>query len=288
MTKPFTPVLAVKGTAIYRNDRYVAQSTDSYSLAAGAISRNWAGLKAELIYDNTIKRNANIFFGTRFKIFGEYYRDLEMKNSGMFVVGGDFRHYQKIHRDLIWANRFAVSSSFGPTKLLYYLGGVDNWLGFLFNKVPMFDNSVPVDQYANYGFQATATNMRGFVQNVRNGNNFALINSEIRWPVIRYFAGHPLRSKFLDNLQVIAFGDVGSAWTGLSPWSGENVWDKEVISNGTVTVILDTLRDPVVGGFGFGVRSLISGYFVRADWAWGIENSTILPNVFYLSFSLDF
>jgi hypothetical protein len=63
----------------------------------------------------------------------------------MFVVGADFRHYMKIHRELIWANRFAASSSFGPYKLIYYLGGVDNWMGFLFNSLPMFDNTIPVD-----------------------------------------------------------------------------------------------------------------------------------------------
>ncbi|MCK7536913.1 MAG: hypothetical protein MZV63_41120 [Marinilabiliales bacterium] len=63
----------------------------------------------------------------------------------MVVVGADFRHYQKIHRDLIWANRFAASTSMGPSRLIYYLGGVDNWMGYIFNDTPMFDQSVPVD-----------------------------------------------------------------------------------------------------------------------------------------------
>ncbi len=80
--------------------------------------------------------------------------------------------------------------------------------------------------------------MRGFTQNIRNGNSFALINSEIRWPFIRYFAGHPLRSNFLNSLQVVGFGDIGTAWTGRSPWSGENAWDNEVIENGPVKVVL--------------------------------------------------
>lgn len=287
-TRPFTPALAVKGTVFFRSDRYIPQSTDISTLNADDFTRHWAGLKAELIYDNTIKRTSNIYFGTRFKIFGEYFRDIGMKKSDMFVVGGDFRHYLRIHRDLIWANRLAFSSSFGPTRLIYYLGGVDNWMGYFFNKIPMFDNSVAVNPELNYGFQALATNMRGFSQNARNGPNFALINSEIRWPVIRYFAGHPVRSRFLDNLQVVAFGDIGSAWNGLTPWSGDNEWEKEVVTHGPVTITLDTMRDPLIGGFGFGVRSMLAGYFIRADWAWGVENSDILPRVFYLSLSLDF
>jgi len=206
----------------------------------------------------------------------------------MFIVGADFRHYLKIHRELIWANRFAASSSFGPTKLVYYLGGVDNWLGFLFPSTPMFDNSIPVSPDHNYGFQATATNLRGFSQNVRNGNNFALINSEIRWPFIRYFAGHPLRSNFLNSLQLVAFGDIGTAWTGPHPWAGENSYDTETIRNGPIVVTLDTNREPIVGGFGAGARAQLLGYFIRADLAWGVENSYVLPKIFYLSFSLDF
>lgn len=286
--KPITPVLALKGTVSYRNDRHVYLATDMASLGYENFSQQWASLKGEVIYDNTRKRTINIYYGTRFKIFGEYYKELTRKKSDMFVVGVDFRRYTRIHRELIWANRFAASSSFGPTKLVYYLGGVDNWMGYLFNKYPMFDNTIPVNPNNNYGFQTLATNMRGFTQNARNGNNFALFNSEIRWPFIRYFAGHPLRSNFLNSLQVVGFGDVGTAWTGATPWSGKNAYDSETLTNGPVTVTLDSNRDPVVAGFGAGARAQIFGYFVRADWAWGIENSYILPRIFYLSFSLDF
>jgi hypothetical protein len=288
LSKPITPVLALKGTLSYRYDKHVYLATDIATLNYKNISQHWASLKGEIIFDNTRKRSVNIYFGTRFKIFSEYYKELSRKKSDMFVLGIDFRKYVRIHRELIWANRFAASTSFGPTKLLYYLGGVDNWMGYLFNKVPMFDNTIPVTPNVNYGFQALATNMRGFSQNVRNGNSFALINSEIRWPVVRYFAGHPLRSNFLNSLQIVGFGDIGTAWSGRSPWSGTNGYDTEKFSNGPVSVTLDSNRDPIVEGFGAGLRAQLFGYFVRADWAWGIENNYVLPKIFYLSFSLDF
>ena len=287
-SKPISPVFALKGTLGYRYDRNVRLATDIASLNVKNFSKHWASLKGEVIYDNTRKRTVNIYFGTRFKIFGEYYKELTREKSDMFVLGIDFRKYTRIHRELIWANRFAASTSFGPTKLVYYLGGVDNWMGYLFNKYPMFDNTIPVSPKENYGFQALATNMRGFRQNIRNGNNFALFNSEIRWPFVRYFAGHPLRSNFLNSLQVVGFGDLGTAWTGRDPWSGENAFDTEIFINGPVKVVLDSNRNPIVGGFGAGLRAQLMGYFVRADWAWGIENSYLLPRVFYLSFSLDF
>jgi Tol biopolymer transport system component len=287
-SKPITPVLALKGTVTYRNDRLVTLSTDVASLEAGTQTRHWASLKGEVIYDNTRKRLVNIYYGTRFKLFGEYYRQLNAKKSDMIVVGGDFRKYIPIHKELIWANRIAASTSFGPTRLLYYLGGVDNWMGYLFNRSNMFDNSIPINPNVNYGFQALATDMRGFRQNIRNGTSFVLINSEVRWPFIRYIAGHPLRSNFLNSLQIVGFGDIGTAWSGKSPWSGENAYDNEVFTNGPVKVTLESNRKPIVKGFGAGLRAQLMGYFIRADWAWGIENSYILPRIFYLSFSLDF
>jgi hypothetical protein len=288
LSRPISPVLALKGTISYRNDRHIYLATDAATLNYKNINQNWGSLKGEVIFDNTRKRTINIYFGTRFKIFGEYYKELTRKKSDMVVLGVDFRKYTRIHRELIWANRFAASTSFGPTKLLYYLGGVDNWMGYLFNKVPMFDNTIPVTPNVNYGFQTLATNMRGFSQNIRNGNSFALINSELRWPVVRYLAGHPLRSNFLNSLQIVGFGDIGTAWSGKSPWSGKNGYDTQKIANGPVSVTLDSNRDPIVEGFGAGLRAQVFGYFIRADWAWGIENGFILPRIFYLSFSLDF
>lgn len=288
LRKPLSAVLSLKGTLTYRYDSYVLQSTDLATLMAPSFDRHWAGLKGEVIYDNTRKRTINIYYGTRFKVFAEYYREVNASKSDMFVLGADFRHYQKIHRDLIWANRFAASSSFGPSRLIYYMGGVDNWMKLPFSNVPMFDQTVPVNPNVNYGFQALATNMRGFTQNIRNGSNFALINSELRWPVIRYFAGHPLRSNLLNSFQLVGFYDIGMAWTGWDPWGNENYWNDQVYQNGPVKVTVDAMREPLVMGFGGGARAQLFGYFIRADLAWGIDNGYILPKIFYLSFSLDF
>ena len=54
----------------------------------------------------------------------------------------------------------------------------------------------------------------------------------------------------------------------------------------SVQVVVDSNKAPV-SGFG-GIKSSADGIFHRADWAWGIEDSYILPRIFYLSFSLDF
>ena len=103
-----------------------------------------------------------------------------------------------------------------------------------------------------------------------------------------HLAGHPLASGFLNNFQVVGFADVGSAWTGIHPFTENNAWDKEVITNGPMTITLDANRDPIVAGYGAGVRAQMMGYFIRLDWAWGVENGEVQPRMFYLSLSLDF
>lgn len=285
---PLNQTLAIKGTASFRHDNTVFLSTDIGNLNEPNIVKVWGGVKAELIFDNTRLLGTNLYSGMRYKIFGEAYRQVNASKSDLFVIGGDFRHYTRIHRTLIWANRFAASTSFGRSPLIYYLGSVDNWINLSQNRVPTFDPSVDIDYTRNYAYQALATNVRGFSQNIRNGSNFAVINSELRWPIFRYLAGHPLSSGFLNNFQVVGFADVGSAWTGLHPFSDENAWNTEVITNGPLTITLDANRDPIVAGYGVGIRGQLLGYFIRLDWAWGIENREIQPRMFYLSLSLDF
>jgi hypothetical protein len=256
---PFSQVAAVRGTFSLREDRNVYLSVEPNSLVAPDIYKLWTGGKVEYIFDNTRFLGINLYTGTRAKVFAEYYKQVNKANSDLWVLGIDYRHYTRIYRTLILANRFAASTSFGHSPLIYYLGSEDNWLNLNPSKTPTFDNSVPVDQNKNYGFQTLATDMRGFTQNIRNGSNFALINNELRWPIIRFLLNRPISSNFLNNLQAIGFFDIGSAWTGWSPYSGQNAYDKQVITKGDVTITIDSNRDPIVAGYGFGVRSGLTG-----------------------------
>jgi len=287
---PFTQTFAIKGTASFRDDNTSFLTTPDPNATRmrtePSFRRNWAGLKIEAIFDNTRKIGINILDGWRYKVFGETYWQLN-EASDLFVIGADFRHYQPIHRNLIWASRFATSSSFGRSRLLYYLGSVDNWITFFLTQEKIYDKTVRVDRQEKYAYQALATNMRGFIQNIRNGNNFALMNNEIRWPFIQYFSKYPM-SNFWSSLQLVGFFDAGTAWSGVSPFNRSSAYDTEIIRQGSATVTIETERDPIVYGYGFGLRAQLLGYFMRFDWAWGIENRVVLPRVFYFSMSLDF
>jgi WD40 repeat protein len=279
---PLTEVIALKGTASVQYDKPYVLSYDYASANMHPEGDTWAIAKGELVYDNTREIGINLMQGLRYKVFGEYYQLVKSPAVNMIVVGFDVRHYTRIHRSFIWANRFAGSTSFGKNKLLYYMGGVDNWL------LPEFNTEYQIDYTQNYAFQTLATSMRGFRQNARSGNTFALFSSELRLPVFRYFLNKPLRSEFLNNFQIVGFTDIGSAWQGLNPLAEENTFYTRTISSPPLDITVKVQKDPLIAGYGFGLRSTLFGYFLRADWAWGIEDQTIQPRIFYISLSLDF
>jgi Tol biopolymer transport system component len=279
---PFSDISSIRGSIAYRNDRFVALSIDYPSLFFPNQFLNWGSARLEYVLDNTLNVGVNLFNGTRWKVFGEYYKQMDEKKTGMIIIGTDLRHYQKIHREIIWANRFASGTSFGEERLIYYMGATDNWIS------PKFNNETPIDFTQNYYFQALATNMRGFDQNIRNGNTFALINSEVRIPVFKYLLNRPIKSDFIRNFQIIGFGDIGTAWNGTSPYDSTNALNRKIYIQQPFVVTIISQNEPIVGGFGFGLRSRLLGYFIRADWAWGVQNREMQPYKFYFSLGLDF
>ena len=283
LSYPFSEILSLRGTAIYRNDQKVNLAIDDYSLADKDAFENWGGLRAELVYDNSKRIGTNLRVGARGKIFAEYYQKVAKSTANMVVAGFDYRHYTRISRNFIWANRVAGSTSFGQQRLIYYMGGVDNWI------LASFDQGTPIDYGQNYAYQTLATNMRGFSQNIRNGNNFVVVNSELRFPVFGYFTNRPINYKFIKDFQVVAFGDFGTAWTGWNPYDPSNSLYTSHLTDGNLNISVTEMKNPWVGGIGWGLRTTLFGYFIRGDMAWGIEDGHISQKPrFYLSFNLDF
>jgi hypothetical protein len=266
----------------FRNDNTIVSALNRQTLEAEGTSRNMGGAKIEYVLDNTFDRGINLREGTRLKVFGEYYQEIYEAETDFFVIGTDIRHYQKIHREMIFAGRIAASTSFGNRKLVYYMGGVDGWLGARANESII----IPTDK--GFAFQTIATPMRGFLQTTRFGNSFAVANSEVRWPIFEYFSEYPVQSKFLSTFQVVGFADAGTAWTGSNPYSEENSFNITQISQKPINVIIQNQREPIIFGYGFGLRAELFGYFVRYDWSWGVEDGVVQGRINYFSLSLDF
>ena len=252
------------------------------------------GAKLEYVFDNTLDVALNIKNGTRYKVYAEFFKGfdvsvtdgfkLELDEGFLGIVGIDARHYQRVAKHSVLALRLAAASSFGSQRIAYYLGGVDNWL------FPSYNNEIPTPapQGNSIAYSTLVSNMRGFRINIRNGNSYALMNAELRVPVFKYISRR-IRSSFFRNFQVVGFFDLGTAWEGESPFSTENPLNTTVIPNGDlVSVKVNYFRDPVVAGYGVGIRSVLFGYFLRVDYAWGIETRRIQDPRLYVSLGMDF
>ncbi|MBK9737311.1 MAG: hypothetical protein IPO92_21110 [Saprospiraceae bacterium] len=290
---PFDIYRSIRATTTLRFDRYLQLSTENNSFLSPAINEKRLSIKLEYIYDNTHDASLNIKNGSRYKIFTEFINqfNIEIVDGFKFdaskgftgILGFDARHYIPVVGKSVLALRASGATSFGSKKMLYYIGGVENWL------LPKFDNSIPTPNDDAFSYKTNAFNMRGFSNNIRNGATFLMTNIEFRFPFMQYILGKNRGTSFFKNMQLVGFYDAGLAFHGTSPFSKENPLNQVTITSPPLIQLqIEYFRDPLVMGFGAGLRTQLLGYFVKADYAWGIETRAIQKPVLYLSFGMDF
>ncbi|MCK5277200.1 MAG: translocation protein TolB [Cyclobacteriaceae bacterium] len=253
---------------------------------------NYAGVKFEFIYDNTTVSGLNLIQGTRGKVglrHNEGISDSQKSFSNLYL---DLRHYQKIHRELVLATRLFYGRYWGANPQKYLLGGMDNWLFNKTNSTGEGDplrHSVGVDN-SNILFVDYVTSLRGFDYNTFNGDNTLLFNAELRLPFIKYLVRGPIASNFLRNLQFIGFYDIGSAWTGPSPFATENSVNTEIIApqGSPFKARIQNFKNPWLSSYGFGVRTVLLGYYVKFDVAYPIEDFVRKDTKFLVTLGYDF
>ena len=141
--------------------------------------------------------------------------------------------------------------------------------------------------YQHRDITTFANNVRGFKSNIRNGTSYALINTELRVPVFKYFSRR-IKSSFFRSFQLVGFFDIGTAWEGLSPYSNNNPLNITTVTNGAVSLSINYFRDPIVMGYGAGVRAMLFGYFLKLDYGWGIESRVTQNPRLHFSIGMDF
>ena len=289
---PFDEVRSLRATVGLRSDRGVLRPYDNNSgfpdpnaLAYKDTLTQYIVSHFEYVHDNTLNPTQNIWDGLRYKI----YFDVDMPtfktslNNGKATLnlGFDGRLYKKIYRNFIWAGRAAGDFSWGGQKIVYYLGGVDGWVG------PKFNNNPPA-QDQSYAFQSLTLNMRGYSQNIANGNNAVVMNSEFRFPVFATLINKPINNAFIRNFQIIQFVDLGTAWNG--QYNGITR-PTQVISDPSTPVVVKIDAGglgPFAGGYGFGVRSTLLGYFMKLDAGWPMKGVFKGSPQLYFALGFDF
>jgi hypothetical protein len=290
VTDPLDHIRSIRFRTALRYDQISLSPVDPISISSQIPNRDkyWSMSRIEYVFDNTTNPAINIRNGFRYKFYAEYLYGINSNNLSCYNLGLDFRYYKKIYKNFIWATRLAYAHSDGTAEVEYSLGGVDNWINSTYDKTAAGSGR-------NYYFQSLATNLRGYGENARNGNNFAVLNTEFRLPVLATFLRRPVQSAILKNLQVVVFADAGSAWSGFLP-NADNTSTSYFFSNqnatsGTPPIVPISVQGPLPGsgglafGFGGGLRTTILGYFLRADVA---SNKDGGKAIFYFSLGTDF
>jgi hypothetical protein len=303
LSYPFNEVQSLRLVGGIRRDLYQIKSDDQFplSLKEPNYYENFALGRIEFVHDNTINPASNIWNGLRVKGWVELFNRLggnfaERPGDVTFNFGFDGRYYKKIYRNFIWAVRAAADFSWGDNKFIYYLGGTDGWLMLGPNDV--IRNGVTKQRYFNtsnrpapdqsYVYESLAVSMRGFTQNVANGNNAMVINSELRLPVFATLFNRPINNAFLRNFQVVQFFDLGTAWNGRYNKIGRPEVTYQEPGSPLSVVTKAPGIGPFLGSYGFGARSTLLGYFIRFDAGWPMNGFFNEKPKLHISLGFDF
>lgn len=289
---PFDVVRSLRLTVGMRTDDLDILANDELSLKEPNYKETYAMGRLEYVHDNTLNPAINIFKGTRYKIYADLMSQISGNRTALFNenvpkgkftynMGVDFRHYVEIKRNFIWATRFAADLSWGTRKLIYFLGGVDNWMF-----TPSIHTNTPMNN-DTYAYQTLAVNLRGYKQNIKNGNNVMLMNTELRLPVFTTFIDKPINSAFLRNFQLTSFVDIGTAWNQKLSFKDAN-YTTYTSQDGITVRIKEGFLGPFVGGYGFGARTTLLGYFARFDAGWPMTGFFRGKPMLYFALGVDF
>lgn len=272
----------------FTNLNYLSVSGQSNELAENS-REQYAGGSISFIFDNTIERSFNLYQGTRALI--EYTTHFHAENSNMNFsnLRLDFRHYQKIHREITWANRLLYGKQMGPARKDYMLGGMDNWL-FASSDIQGEQDPLAVTNNQDNSdilFNEFVTNLRGLDYNEAYGSDVLVFNSELRIPLFQYLTNGPIKSNFLRNFQLISFVDIGSVWTGAPPFKDGRPITRKFPGNPFSAEIVK-FQNPWLGGYGYGLRTVLLGYYIKFDAARPYLDGEIKNYRFYFTLGLDF
>ena len=253
----------------------------------------YAGFKSELVYDNSVGTGMNVMEGTRAKLSYTHYQGLNNSENSFSQISADVRHYQKIYKTIIFAVRGFGGSFYGNSPKQYLLGGMDNWI---FNDSKYSGvtstgerNPLGLDSLnENILFAEFATNLRGFDYATLFGNNVLLLNAELRIPIVQVFTNSPITSTFLRHLQFVGFYDIGTSWSGQSPFSDGGSVNYDEIKSKYILVKLKNYLNPWLYSYGVGMRSTMLGYYLKVDVAWPVMNYEVGKTSWFITLGFDF
>ncbi len=228
------------------------------------------------VHDNSFFGYIAPINGSRF--YAYLYGTPKVGEQGVSFVSGilDYRNYLRLSGTFYtFAWRLFAGSSTGSNPQKFFIGGTDNWINARFD-----GDFIPIKNAEDLEFLTPVVPMRGYDYNAKFGNNFALLNMELRFPMFGFLSAGPI--PLFQTFFGTAFADIGSAWG--YDWNDNYVkfqaFDHDNFGN------LKT-RDLLIGT-GFGARMVVLYFLLRLDVAWNYNLQHFSKPQYYFSLGYDY
>jgi Tol biopolymer transport system component len=226
---------------------------------------------ASFVHDNVLWGYTSPIDGSRYRldVFGN--PGFSDKKLSFYSLVGDYRRYHRFWTDYSFGFRLSGGYSGGANPQRFFIGGIDNWINRNFATT-----DIPLESPSDFAFLTAALPLRGFDYAERIGTKYALMNLELRFPLIRYLVTGALPILF-SNILGVAFIDMGAAWNN----SKELRFFERNDAGNVVS------RDLLMGT-GLGARIFFLYFLVRLDVAWAYDVEGFSRPKFYISLGADF
>lgn len=238
--RPLTYYSAVMLQLALRQDRTVFLATDKYTLDFLPLQAAWSINTLSYRLNKLRPTLPGLFSGIKAEMFIDGFHGFDKGENTVLGLTGNVRWDKPLYKYITLSAQLHAGYSAGDEKILYNLGGVNN------NVTPQTDTSVHFGQAAPYAFQTLITPFRGRLQNSLYGNEYALLNLDVYFPVFKTLIPIETPLSFINNLQP---GILCDAATVKETWrinpTGKTQWS-----------------------YGLSLKSTLAGYPLRIDYAW--------------------
>jgi Tol biopolymer transport system component len=249
------------------SDGYFRQDTDE------RIEMNSFSPALAFVYDDVMWAQTGPHSGTRAIIRTNCALPSKISKNSYYSADCDLRHYWHLGHGITWANRLVLGASHPMNNesntRKFLLGGNENWLvtdySHSYNSTGYRENihSVP--------YSEVITPFRGWSYFELFGNHVAILNTELRFPIIDNISTPFPLPFYLKQINSAIFCDIGNAW------------------NTSDTYKNLPLPDKIYGGVGFGLRANIGYFILKFDHAWKTDWKTFIgPTMDYVSIGSEF
>lgn len=238
---PITYYLSVGFDQAFRNDRTIFLSADKYSLLFEDIKSLWS-ISTISVKQNKLKPTIPLLYkGYNATAFIDGFKAFTQNGDGLYGLSVKAEYHLPIYRYITLVAKGQAGHSGGAANILYNVAGLDN------NVTVKVDSTVHFPQGAPYAFQSLITPFRGYRQNSLFGNQYAVFNADVYFPIFQTLIPIETPLSFINLLQLGIFTDIGTA---------KETWQQPEIKQGWLQ------------SYGFSARSKLAGYPIRLDIAW--------------------